>query len=462
MKSPLFSLNRSIPANMARTRLRRLAARAPLACAAALLSAALVAGPAPALAQRTSPRTADYILAVVNQELVTAGEVQQRVDRTLAEARRRGGTVPSEATILREVLDQLIDERVLVTHARESGARVDEAELDRAISNIASQNQLTPEQMRERLRSEGMDYARFRKNIRDQIMVERVRERDVQPRIKVTDADIDTYLQRERGSQGGSVIQYNIAQILITAPEGASEAVVAQRRALAEAALARIKGGEAFETVAREVSEDSNRINGGEIGLREASKLPDVFVNVVQPLKTGEVATSLLRTGAGFHVLKLLGKQEGGASVTQTRARHILLRTSAELTAEVASRRLLAMKRQIASGARTFEQLARENSQDGSAAQGGELGWVSPGNLVPEFEQAMNALAINGISEPVVSRFGVHLIQVTERRDVALDPKQLREQARNELREQKFEVAYEEWLRDLRNRAYIELREPPQ
>lgn len=424
----------------------------------ALIAAALVAGPAHA--QRSTSRTADYILAVVNQELVTAGEVQQRVERVAADAHRNGQQLPSDDQLRREVLQQLIDERVLVTHARDTGTRVDETELDRAIGNIAAQNQLTLAQLRDRLRSEGVDFQRFRNNIRDQIMVERVREREVQSRIQISDADIDTYLRRDRGPDGQSV-QYNIAQILVTVPENASEEVVAQRRAVIDAAQKRVQGGESFEAVARDVSQDSNRANGGEIGLREGSRLPELFVNAVRPLQKGEVTSAVVRSAAGFHLLKLVDKQEG-STVTQTRARHILLRTSAELTPEVAERRLRTMKRQIESGARTFEQLARDNSQDGSAAQGGELGWVSPGALVPEFEQAMNALPINGVSDPVVSRFGVHLIQVTERRQVTLDAKQLREQARNELREQKFEVAYDEWLRDLRARAYVEMREPPQ
>lgn len=188
-----------------------------------------------------------------------------------------------------------------------------------------------------------------------------------------------------------------------------------------------------------------------------------MFVEAVRPLKAGEVAPALLRTGAGFHILKLTERRDGGAlSITQTRARHILLRPSPQLSQEAAGRRLLEFKRQIGSGARSFEQLARDNSEDGSAPQGGELGWVSPGSFVPEFEEAMNALPINGISDPVVSRFGLHLIQVVERRKVALDAKQQRDQARSALREQKFEEAYTEWVRDLRARAYVEMREPPQ
>jgi peptidyl-prolyl cis-trans isomerase SurA len=245
-------------------------------------------------------------------------------------------------------------------------------------------------------------------------------------------------------------------------PDGASEAVVAQRRARAEAALARVRGGEAFDVVAKEISEDGNRAQGGVIGLRPADRLPDVFVTHVRELKAGEIAPTLLRSGAGFHVLKVVEKRDPGPfAITQTRARHILLRLSSQLTRDAATRRLAEFKREIGAGTKTFEQLARENSEDGSAAQGGDLGWMASGQFVPEFEEAMNALPIGGISEPVVSRFGVHLIQVVERRQQQLDAKQQREQAKNVLREQKFEEAYLDWLRELRARAYVELREPP-
>jgi peptidyl-prolyl cis-trans isomerase SurA len=288
-----------------------------------------------------------------------------------------------------------------------------------------------------------------------------VREREVNQRIRITDADIDALLEQRRAASGSGV-QLNLAQILVTVPEGASADVVAQRRARAEAALARVRGGEDFIAVAREVSEDGNKAQGGVIGLRQADRLPDVFVEAVRGLKSGEVSPTLLKSGAGFHVLKVITRQEGAAfSVQQTRARHILLRVSPQLSAEAAGRRLAEFKRQIVAGTKSFEQLAREYSEDGSAPIGGDLGWTSPGTFVPEFEETMNALALNGISDPVISRFGVHLIQVLERREVLLDAKQQREQARNVLREQKFEAAYLEWVRDLRGRAYIELREPP-
>lgn len=426
----------------------------------ALLIAAAV--PAAQAQTRSAPvRTGDYIVAVVNQELVTASELQSRINRVREDAARQRASLPPDEQLRREVLDVLIDERVQLTHARDSGTRIDDAELDRAVNNVAVQNQITMTQLRERLRREGIDYARFRNNVRDQLLTERVREREVQSRIRVTDAEIDAFLEQRRAAASANA-EYNIAQILVTVPEGAGAEEIARRRERAESAKKRVAAGEAFETVAREISEDPNRAAGGVLGMRSADRLPDVFVDVVKKLGSGEVAPELLRTGAGFHLLKLVDKREGDAfRITQTRARHILLRPSAQLSAEAAQRRLAGFREQIESGRATFEALARENSEDGSAVAGGDLGWTSPGTFVPEFEEAMNRLAINGLSEPVVSRFGVHLIQVTERRNVTLDIKQQREQARNVLRERKFDEAYDEWLRELRARAYIEMREAP-
>jgi peptidyl-prolyl cis-trans isomerase SurA len=426
-----------------------------------LLAFALLAQ-APAWAQaRSGPRGGDYIVAIVNQELVTAGEVEQRLASVRANARRSNAQLPPEPELRKQVIDSLVEERVLITYARESGARVDDAELDRAVQSVAAQNQLTMPQLRERLKQEGLDYARFRSNLRDQMLVERVREREVQGRIKVNDKEIDELIDKQRAAMQGEV-EYNIAQILVTVPEGASEAVVAERLARARAAQQRVRDGEDFATVAKQVSEDGNRQRGGEIGLKPASRLPDVFVEAVKSLQPGQVTPTLLRSGAGFHLLKLIDRKESsGLKVTQTHARHILLRTSAQVPTEVAVKRLAEIKQQLERGAR-FDELARQHSEDGSAPQGGDLGWTGPGSFVPEFEEAMNRLPVGGVSDPVVSRFGVHLIQVLDRREVPVDMKQLREQARNVLREQKFDEVYAEWIRDLRSKAYIEMREPPQ
>jgi peptidyl-prolyl cis-trans isomerase SurA len=423
----------------------------------ALGAAAIAVAALPAAAQR-----GDYIVAVVNQELVTASEVQQRLARIREEAARNRTPLPPAPALRKQVLDALVDERVLVTNARESGARVDEPELDRAVANVAQQNQMTMAQLRERLKLEGMSYAKFRDNIRDQILVERVREREVVSRIRINDAEIDDLIEKRRKAAGIGT-EINVAQILVSVPEGASEAVVAERRARAETALKRVQGGEDFAAVARDVSDDANRAQGGEIGLRLSDRLPDLFLRAVERLKPGEVAPEVLKSGAGFHVVKLLDRKESAAfTIDQSRVRHILLRPSPELTPEAAARRLLQFKRDILAGTKTFEQLARDNSEDSSAAQGGDLGWASPGSFVPEFEEAIAALPVGGISDPVTTRFGIHLVQVVDRRKITLDNKQLRENARNILREQKFEEAFAEWLRDLRGRSYIEYREPPQ
>lgn len=425
---------------------------------AATLAALLLAPLAQAQSAKVATRPADSIAAIVNQDLVTEIEVQQRAERAREDAKRRGVTLPDAAELRKSALDSLIDERVVLTYAREAGAKIDEVELDRVVANVAAQNNLSLPELRERLKAEGIEYRRFRENLRDQMMVERVREREVQGRIRVNDGDIDEYLAKQREA-GKANAQYNIAQVLVIVPEGASPAVVAEKRAKAEAALARIKGGEAFDVVAKQVSEDAYKDKGGELGLRPVAKLPDAFLAQVKDLKPGEVAPELMRSGAGFHVLKLVEKHDGSdGTVVQTRARHVLLRVSPQLTAELAARRLAEFKRSIESGKVTFEAVARENSEDGSASNGGDLGWSSPGGFVPEFEEAMNALSLGGISGPVVSRFGVHLIQVLERRSSTPDPKQVRAQAQSALRERKYEAAYADWVKDLRARAFIEMR----
>ncbi|HRI17391.1 MAG TPA: peptidylprolyl isomerase [Burkholderiaceae bacterium] len=433
-----------------------------IATMVAMAAFALAAAPVRAQASAAADlRPGDYIVAIVNSELVTAGEVQLRIVRVKQEAARNRQRLPPDEELRKQLVDALIDERVLTTYARESGVRVDNSEVDRAIANIAAQNQMTLAQLRDRLRVEGVDYARFRDNLRDQIAVDRVREREVLGRIQVTDLEIDNLLDKQRAAAGVSS-QYNIAQILVTVPEGASESEIAARRARAETALARVNGGEPFPQVAREMSEDSNRANGGEIGMRPAERLPDAFVEVVRPLDPGAVSPTLLRTGAGFHVIKLVDRRDAGNfSITQTRARHVLLRASPQVSQQASLARLAALRSQIQAGTLSFEQAARDNSEDGSAAQGGDLGWVSPGAFVPEFEAAMNPLPIGGLSEPFVTRFGAHLVQVLDRRSVTLDAKQQREQARNVLREQRFEEAYNEWARELRARSYVEMREAP-
>ena len=441
-----------------------------LRIAALALAAAACLGTTPtaALAQttgstsRSANRSADFIVAVVNTEAVTAVEVTQRVERLSAEAKRAGGPQPNTDVLRQQVLDALIDERVQITFAREVGQKVDDADIDRAVANVAAQNQITVPQLRDRMRAEGMEMPRFRNNLRDQLMLERVREREVNARIRISDADIDKVLDEYR-AKASTETQLNLAQILVTVPENASAELLAQRQTRADQALARVRAGEDFSKVARDLSEDGNREAGGEIGMRPASRLPDLFVDAVRGLAVGQVAEQPLRSPAGFHILKVLDRQDGNAfQITQTHARHILLRSTDKTQSAAVLRRMEDLRRQIERGDKEFDEVAREVSEDGSAASGGDLGWASPGQFVPEFEDAMVKLAPGGISPPVVSRFGVHLIQVLERRNITPDPKEIRNQARAQLRETKFDQAYADWAKELRLRAYIELREPPQ
>lgn len=412
-----------------------------------------------ALPAAAAPRSADYIVAVVNQELVTNAEVQQRLAAVKREAQQAGGKLPGDDELRRQVLETLIDERAQLSSARESGLKVEDPEIERAVAAVAAQNRITVAELRQRLQQDGIEFARFRSNLRDQILLERVREREVKNRIKISDSEIDALVSSR--AAGAAPPEYNVAQLLIAVPEGAAEAEVAAKRAQAQRALERARAGEDFAKLVAELS-NGPKEQGGALGLRSAERLPDLFAQAVRDQRAGALVPEPLRSGAGFHVLKLVDRKDGGVLVAQTRARHILLKPSAALTQAQAVAKLAEFKQQIEANQANFAQIARASSEDGSAAQGGELGWASPGQFVPEFEEAMKGLAPGQLSPPVVSRFGVHLIQVLERRNVPVDRKQQREIARNVLREQKFEDAYLDWSREVRARAYVEMREPPQ
>lgn len=432
---------------------------------AGLMTCVLVSPQAQAQSDRRAQEViqpGDFIVAVVNQELVTAIEIEQRLVRARDNAARAGQRLPADSVLRKQILDGLIDERAQLAYARESGPRIDEAELDRAVANVAAQNKVTMAQMREQLAREGIDFPRFRKNVREQMLLERVREREVQSRIRITDADVESLLAKQRADNAATP-SYNLAQILIPVPETATDAEVARLKGRADAALARVRGGEAFEAVARDVvADERDKASGGELGMRPIDRLPDAFIEHVRGVASGQIAPTVLRTGAGFHLLKVIEHRDGQAfSVTETHARHILIRPNAQLDQSTIIRQMAEIKAQIVTGAATFEAIAKERSEDGSAAQGGDLGWTMPGTFVPEFDDAMTVLPLGEVSEPVISRFGIHLIQVLERRQAVLDARQERDQARNVLREKKYEEAYAEWNRELRQRVYIEMREPP-
>jgi peptidyl-prolyl cis-trans isomerase SurA len=413
--------------------------------------------------QDTSQRSADFIVAIVNSEPITNQEVRNRMLQIEQQLSSRGGTLPSRQELFDQVLERLISERTQLQLAKENGIRVENQAIDNAVQNIARQNQMNMDQLSQRMRQDGLDMATLRNSLREELLLQRVREREVEARVRISEPELDAFIREQSDSPAGE-IEINLAQILIAVPENATEAQVAPLAAKAQRAFDRAKAGEDFAALAREFSDAPGaRNNGGEMGLRSADRYPSLFADTTQNLRTGAVAAPV-RSGAGFHVLKVLEKrQQGLANLTipQTRARHILLRTGPQLSESAARERLADLRKRIAAGL-DFATAAKDNSQDGSAREGGDLGWAVPGQFVPEFEEVMNALAPNQISEPLVSRFGVHLIQVLERRERKMDAREQREAARAALREKKLDEAFITWAQDLRARAYVELRERPQ
>ena len=426
--------------------------------ASCALLAALLPG-VPAWGQQTTkPKiiTLDRIVAVVNDEVITQQELAARVDFAFRQLRQQGTPPPTREVIERQLIERLIADRVQMQHARDIGLRVDDAELDRAIARIADENKLSPTQMRATLEKDGVSFEKFREDIRSEITLSRLREREVAQKIVITEAEIDNFIQAQQ-TQGRND-EYNLSHILVTVPENATPEQLQTRRTRAEQALAQLKGGTDFRQIAAAFSDAPEALQGGLIGWRESSRLPGLFFDAVRPLKTGDLS-ELLRSPNGFHILKLNERRGGQAPimVQQTRARHILIKTN-ELVSEAEARNRLLILKERLDNKGDFAELARSRSEDGSAARGGDLGWLNPGDTVPEFEQAMNALKPGEISAPVRSAFGWHLLEVLERRTQDMTREGQRLNARQALRERKTDEAYQEWVRQLRDRAYVEQR----
>ncbi|MDE1554177.1 peptidylprolyl isomerase [Comamonas aquatica] len=418
--------------------------------------------PAPRAPEAAGLRSADYIVAIVNSEPVTNNEVRARMRRVLQAMQAQGARqTPDQDELAREVLERLIVEKAQIQTAKETGIKVDDYAVDQAIQNLARQNGMSADAMRREMAGQGVTEKMFRDEIRNQMLMQRLQEREVDGRVRVSEQDIDRYMAEQR-SQGGQTDManstINLGHILITVPERASPSEVAQRQALAEQALQAARSETDFASVARRFSEGGQAI----LGMRPANRYPSLFIEAVGTTPVGGVVGPI-RSAAGFHILKVVDKSANGvaAVVTQNHARHILLRTSPQLGEREAAQQLLELRQRLDRGAR-FEDLARQYSEDGSAASGGDLGWAGPGRYVPEFEQALNALQPGQVSQPVVSRFGVHLIQLVERRQATLTPREQREMLRDVVREQKLEKAQATWLQELRGQAYVEYREPPQ
>lgn len=405
------------------------------------------------------PTTADYIVAVVDQEPITHVDIDKRVAR-IQDTAPRGERLPPPDELRRQVLEALIDEKVQLSYAKNAGLGVTDNEVDSSIENIAAQNQLTLREMKRRMEADGLDYERYRSSIREQMLLQRLREREVNARIQISESDIDNFLATDPAAKPEELM--NLAHILIPVPERATPDQIETLQAKALALLKEARGGSDFAQLVRAHSSDSyTRERAGAFGKMPISRLPDIFVSAVQALKVGEVA-DLVRSNAGFHIIKLVERESGpDVSYTQQRSRHILLRANPKESVQEQVMRMSNIRKDIVSGAASFEQMARQHSQDGSAPNGGDLGWASPGQFVPEFERALGALQNGEVSQPVVSRFGVHLIQLIDRREVKLTDAQKRESARSVLRERRFESTYEDWARELRAAAWVEMRDAP-
>lgn len=429
---------------------RNAARRLCLALLALLLGAPALAAP------EATPLSLDRIVAVVNDEVITALELEQRMKTVQQQLQKQGTPLPPRDVLEKQLLERLIADRVQLQFARESGIRVEDSQLDKTLQRIAEENKLTPDTLRQALENDGVNFSRFREDIRNEIIISRLREREVDNRVTVTDGEIDQHL--ETLAQQGMEDEYQLAHILVRTPEQASPEQVEEKRRRAEQALAQLNAGADFGQVAASFSDAQDALEGGRLGWRSGGQVPTLFANAIRPLQPGQLS-GVLRSPNGFHIIKLLDKRGKSLSliVQQSHARHILVKTTEIVSENDARQRLVQLKERLDNGA-DFAELARLHSEDGSAAKGGDLGWLSPGDTVPEFEKAMNALALEKISEPVRSPFGWHLIQVLERRTEDIGKERQRLLARQEIRMRKADESYQEWLRQLRDRAYVEYR----
>ncbi|CAN5192729.1 peptidylprolyl isomerase [soil metagenome] len=425
---------------------------------AALLSATCSVAGAQAAAERVKPL--DGIVAVVNDEVITRNELDLRYQQITNELRSRGTQPPAPAVFERQVLERMVVDRAQTQLAKENGIRVDDLTLDRSISRIAEANGVTVQQYRDRIERGGASFPRVRELIRDEIVIQRVREREVDSRVTVSDAEIDEYIRSQANAD--SQVEINVAQVYVSVPGDATPDQVERRRQKAAEALRQIKSGTDFARVALSFSEGMEATRGGEFGWRTQDRYPPWLVEAVKPLKQGDT-TDIVRSTNGFHILKVLGKRNEQAqlpaSVAQTHPRHILLRTGENgLTDAEAQRRLSDYRDRIVNKTDTFADLARRYSRDGSASNGGDLGWIYPGDTVPEFERVMNALQPGEISQPVQTPFGWHLILVEERKEAEVSVERKRQAARQAVGERKAEENYFDWVRELRDKTYVEIR----
>ena len=400
----------------------------------------------------------DRIVAIVNNEVITRSELDDRIRLVLQQLRQQNVEPPPADVLERQVLERMIGDRAQVQFAKESGLRIDDQQLDKAVERIAESNRLSLAEFRRTLDRDGVPFEKLREDVRTEMTVQRLREREVDSRIQVGESEIDNYLA-EGANSTSSLTEFNLSHVLVRVPEGASGDQLERLQSRARSALDELREGAEFAKVAVAFSDAPDGLEGGSMGWRLRDRLPELFADVVDRMKPGDIS-DILRSPAGLHIVKLVerrGVKSEGRPLEQTRARHILVRANESVSETEARRRIDRLRQRLVEGA-TFEDIARFNSEDASAARGGDLGWVYPGDTVPEFENAMAQLKPNELSAPIRSPFGWHLIQVLERRTGELSSDRLRMEARKVLRDRKADEAYDEWLRQLRDRAYVEYR----
>lgn len=428
----------------------------------ASISAALMPQAQAETAQRKSSYVqADAIVAVVNKDVITRMELDKRVRQIESDFKKQGRTLPVQAVLKKQVLEKMIMEQIQLQKAKSMGLRVSDKALDASIVRLAAQNNTSPEKIRADLEKEGQTYADFREQIRGQIIMRRLRESKVDNKVQVLDSDVESFMAGAKNEEAKP--QFHLAHILVRIPEKASSEQIKLKYEKALMIQSELQAGKDFNEMTVMHSEANDALKGGDLGWRTQEQLPTAFSNAISRLKAGEVS-SLIKTANGFHLVKVVDRRKTGddpsniPAVQQTHAHHILIKVNEIVSEADARRKLVEIKARIENSAATFADLARLFSNDLSASKGGDLGWVYPGDMVPEFERAMQKLAVGEISQPVKSPFGMHLIQVTERKVDEASQERLRMATRKTLRQRKIEEASREWLRQLRDSAYVEYR----
>ncbi|MDR3323980.1 MAG: peptidylprolyl isomerase [Zoogloeaceae bacterium] len=417
----------------------------------------LAVAPEISLAQRRVEEV-DRIIAIVGNEAITLSELKERLQSAISQLQRQGTPLPPQEVLTEQMLERMIIDRAQIQTARDLGIRVDDAQLEQTLTRVASNNKMTLAQFKDALQKDSIPFARFREEIREEMVISRLREREVDSRLVISDAEIDNFLTQTANAASEEL--YRVAHILLRAPESATPEQLQQLKAKAENVLKRAGSGEDFAQLAAAYSDAPDALQGGDLGWRPLDRLPTLYAEAAPRLPVAGTS-GLLRSANGFHILKLIEKRGNNApvdgNVRQTRARHILIRANELISEAEAKRRLEDLRERLKHG-EDFAELARLYSQDGSAANGGELGWINPGDTVPEFERAMDALPPGEVSAVIQSPFGFHIIRVEERRTQDLSQEKQRLAARQALRERKMDEAYQDWLRQLRDKTYVEYR----